>query len=76
MGVVFGDTFVKQFGFHWVIVKDKYGRVLAIRYKNTSIILFPLTRISKRIERGEKVDVFRLFHGLAAKIREIKKHTR
>ena len=34
------------------------------------MILFPLTMISKRIERGETVDVFDLYNGVAALAQE------
>ena len=66
MGIVFGDVFVQDMGFSWIMVEDEYGRDPAIRYQETSIILFPLTMISKRVERGEQVDVFNLYNGVAA----------
>lgn len=66
MGIVFGDVFVQDMGFSWVMVEDEYGRDPAIKYQETSIILFPLTMISKRIERDEQVDVFDLYNGVAA----------
>ena len=34
------------------------------RFPRTSILVFPLTWISKRIERGEKVDVIELYASL------------
>ena len=66
LGIVLGDVFVQDMGFHWVIVQDEYGRDPAIQFQETSVILFPLTMISKRIERGERVDVFDLYNGVAA----------
>jgi hypothetical protein len=57
----------------WVMVEDEHGRDPAVRLPSTSIIFFPLTMISKRIERGEKVDVFDLFNGVAAKVEEIQR---
>ena len=71
MGVVLGDVFVQDLGFHWIIVKDEHGRDPAIQYKDTSIILYPLTMISKRIERGEEVDVFDLYNGLATEVQKL-----
>jgi len=71
MGIVLGDTFVQEMGFHWVIVEDEYGRDPAIKYKETSIILYPLTMISKRIEKDEAVDVFDMFNGTAEKVEEL-----
>ncbi len=70
MGIVLGDVFVQHMGFHWIIVEDEYGRDPAIRYQETSVILFPLTMISKRIEQGEAVDVFELYGGIAALAQE------
>ena len=71
MGIVLGDVFVQDMGFHWVIVEDEYGRDPAIRYAETSVILYPLTMISKRVEAGEKVDVFDLYNGVAAHAGEL-----
>jgi len=71
MGTVLGDVFVQEMGFHWLIVEDQYGRDLAVRYAETSVILFPLTMISKRVEAGERVDVFDLYNGIAAQAGEV-----
>ena len=65
MGIVLGDVFVQEMGFHWVMVEDEYGRDPAVRFEDTGVMLFPLTMISKRIERGETVDIFDLFNGVA-----------
>jgi hypothetical protein len=70
MGVVFGDVFVQDMGFHWIMVEDEYGRDPAIKFQDTSVLLFPLTMISKRIERGETIDVVDLYNGLAGLARE------
>jgi hypothetical protein len=71
MGVVLGDVFVQDMGFQWVIVEDEHGRDPAIRYGQSSVILFPLTMIAKRVEAGETVDVFDLYNGLAAHISKL-----
>jgi hypothetical protein len=71
MGVVLGDAFVLDMGFHWVIVEDTYGRDFALKYKDTAVIIFPLTMISKRVERGEEVDVFDLYNGVADSVQGI-----
>lgn len=70
LGIVLGDVFVQDMGFHWIIVADDHGRDPAIRFQDTSVILFPLTMISKRVEQGEQVDVFDLYNGVAALARE------
>jgi hypothetical protein len=71
MGIVLGDVFVQKMGFTWVIVEDENGRDPALKYRNTSIILYPLTMISKRVEKGEDVDVFELYNGIANRVEEM-----
>jgi len=61
MGLCLGEVMVKQLGFHWITVEDEYGQDPAIQFGETSIIVFPLTMISKRVERGETVDVRDLY---------------
>jgi hypothetical protein len=66
MGVVFGDVFVQVCGWEWSIVEDELGRDPCIKVPSSTIVLYPLTMISKRIEHGEAVDVFALFDEVAA----------
>lgn len=73
LGIVLGDAFVQELKMEWVMVEDQYGRDPAVRVPGTTIIMFPLTMVSKRIERGEKVDVFELFNGVAAQVDDIKR---
>ena len=73
MGVVLGDAFAQELKMEWVIVEDSFGRDPALRLPRTSIIIFPLTMISKRIERGEEVDVFYLFNGVADEVEKLRK---
>ena len=72
MGIVFGDVFVQQLGMEWVTVEDENGANPAVRMPGSTVIIFPLTMISKRVERGEKVDVFDLFSGIADQVDELK----
>lgn len=72
MGVVLGDVFVQELRMEWVVVEDEYGRDAAVRMPGTSIIIFPLTMISKRLEDRKAVDVFELFNGVAEHIEQLK----
>ena len=72
LGVTFGDALIQDIGFNWVEIEDEYGIDPAIKYKDTSLILFPLTMISKRIENGEVVDIHQLFEQLKLKVTELK----
>jgi hypothetical protein len=71
LGIALGDALAQKLGLQWVAVQDEYGRDPALRLEGTSVLLFPLTMISKRIERGEDVDVYQLFEGVCAKVGEI-----
>jgi hypothetical protein len=70
LGVVLGDAFVQDRKMEWVMVEDDQGRDAAVRLPGTTVIIFPLTMIPKRVERGEKVDVFNLFNGVAKQMEE------
>lgn len=71
LGVAFGDALAQELGMRWVAVNDEYGRDPALELPETSVVIFPLTMISKRIERDEEVDVFRIFESVCAKVREV-----
>ena len=73
LGIVLGDVFVQELTMEWVMVEDESGRHPAVRMPGTTIILFPQTMISKRVQRGEKVDVFDLFNRIAEDVELLKK---
>jgi hypothetical protein len=73
LGLAFGKVFVKHNdGFDWWMVDDEYGRDPAIRYKQTSLIAFPMTMISKRVEDGESIDVRDLYMGLQQRMESLR----
>ena len=72
MGIVFGDALVQHCGVEWRAMEDEYGRDPCVQVPGTTIVLFPLTMISKRIERGETVDVFNLFDQSMAQIERLR----
>lgn len=72
MGIVLGDALVQHCGVEWRAVEHEGGRDPCVQVPGTTIVLFPLTMISKRVERGEQVDVFGLFNQSGAKIEELR----
>jgi hypothetical protein len=72
MGIVLGDALVQHCGVEWRTVEDKYGRDPCVQIAGSSVVLFPLTMISKRVEKGQAVDVFDLFNHTGAKIQELR----
>ena len=53
------------------MMDDCYGTSPCLVLKGSSIILFPQTMISKRIEQGEEVAILDLFLDLVAKVEEL-----
>ena len=70
LGITLGDILAQDVGLVWVAVEDEYGRDPALNLPGTSIIVFPLTLISKRVERGEQVNVRNLYAGVRQMIEE------
>jgi len=70
LGITFGDALSQHLGLSWVIVEDSYGRDPALSLTGTTVLIFPQTMISKRVEDGEAVDVFDLFNGTCTAVKE------
>jgi hypothetical protein len=70
LGITLGDALVQELGMEWVMVEDENGRDPAIRFPGTTVVAFPLTMISKRIEDRESIDVADLFSRVSARLRE------
>src|SRR5579871_503759 len=72
LGVTFGDALAQRLGLTWVAVEDEYGRDPALTLDGTSVRVFPLTSISKRLERGDEVDVYGLFEEACTTIERLR----
>lgn len=72
LGIAFGKVFVENTpDYDWWMVEDEYGRDPAIRFKATTLLAFPQTMISKRIEEGEAVDVAELYRNLRERLDDL-----
>jgi hypothetical protein len=60
LGVAFGDVLASELQLRWVMVTDEYGTDPTLRFKGTTVQINALTMISKRIEKGEKVNLSEL----------------
>jgi hypothetical protein len=72
LGITFGDALVQKLGLTWVIIEDEYGRDPALCDPGTTIVVFPLTSISKRVESGETVQVRELFENACATVTRLR----
>ena len=73
LGIVFGKVFVNETpDYDWWVVEDEYGKDACVRYKETTLLIFPQTMLSRRIEDGEQIDVAELFTGLRKDLERMK----
>jgi hypothetical protein len=72
LGVTFGDALAQRLGLNWVAVEDGHGRDPALVVEGTSIRVFPLTSIAKRVERGEEVEIYGLFEQACGTIERLR----
>jgi len=71
LGVVLGQALAAHPDLAWVTVQDEYGTDLALRFRSSSILVFPVTMISKRVEDGREVDVQFLYSTTLDRIAEL-----
>jgi hypothetical protein len=76
LGVVLGDVLASELPLRWVMITDEYGTDPTLRFKNTTVNINALTMISKRVERDEQVDVFRLLQKNREALSEAEKRFR
>jgi len=73
LGIAFGRVFVENNEHYgWWMVEDEFGRDPAIRYKETTLLVFPQTMISKRVEAGKAVDVHTMYEELCKQLERIR----
>jgi hypothetical protein len=60
LGVAFGDVLANELPLRWEMLEDEYGTDPVLRYKDKPVNINALTMISKRVERGEVVNLARL----------------
>jgi Domain of unknown function (DUF3806) len=71
LGVALGDAIAQRTMMQWVTVDDEFGRDPALNLPGTSIYTYPLTMISKRIERQDTIDTYSLFDAVCADIADM-----
>ena len=72
LGMAFGKVFVNENSdYDWWMVQDEYGRDPAIRFQRTTLLAFPRTMISKRVEDGDSMDVSGLYDQLQERLSKL-----
>ena len=72
LGATLGDAVAQKLQMEWIIVEDESGRDPALRFPGTTVIAYPLSMISKRVDRGEAIDVSDLFDGVCRHVLKMK----
>jgi hypothetical protein len=68
LGVALGDVMAAQLGLSWVIFQDEDGRSRALRLGETDFVVFPVTMISKRVERDVPFTIEELYRKTALEL--------
>jgi hypothetical protein len=71
LGIAFGDAIAQKLMLDWITFDDEHGRCPALNWPGTSIVSFPLTLISKRVETGQEIDVRDLFGYICADLSDM-----
>lgn len=71
LGVTLGDIIVQDLNFKWVEIEDEYGIDPALQLEGTSIIIFPLTMLSKRIEKSETINLNEFYNTIRTNVKNI-----
>ncbi len=66
-----GDIIVQDLNFKWVEIEDEYGIDPALQLEGTSIIIFPLTILSKRIEKSESINLNEFYNTIRTNVKNI-----
>jgi len=70
LGTSFGDLLARALELDWVCYTDASGSDIGLRYRETSIVLFPRDMIVKRVEQNQMVVLPQLYDEV---IREVEK---
>lgn len=72
LGIIFGRVFVNEMpDFDWWIVEDEHGKGACLRYKETNLLVYPQTILSKRIEEGENMNVKEFYFDLKQNLEKV-----
>jgi hypothetical protein len=72
LGCVLGVILVENIdGLDWCAFSDAQGRDLCLRYRDTSLTIFPLDMVLKRCEAGDAVNLPELYSQTKRRVEEL-----
>lgn len=51
--VIMGDALIRSGGFQWVVVEGIHGTDIAVRYGDSSVLIFPRLLVAKAMDESE-----------------------
>jgi hypothetical protein len=75
LGVALGDVMAEQLGLDWVVFEDELGRSRALRLRETEVVIFPVTMLSKRVEKRVPFRVEELWSKTESTVAESRRGT-
>jgi len=72
LGITLGDILVQDMNFIWVEVEENDTIDPALNFPDTTMLVFPMTMISKRVEKGEVFDIYDFYETLKEDVNRIK----
>jgi hypothetical protein len=72
VGIVFGQVLSSTMRLQWITVEWQGERTLALQYPNTTVILYPGSMVTKRVNRGERLEFTTLFRALVKQVEKMK----
>lgn len=61
LGLAFGEVLRHEFGYHWVVVSDTWGRARALQRDGERETVYPVDMITKRVAEEREIDFLALF---------------
>jgi len=73
LGVAFGRVLTRNHpDYQWWITEDEYGRDPVVRYKETSLLVFPSIMLLKRVESRSEFTVPGLYEEMLAQLEDLR----
>lgn len=70
VGISFGQVFATENSdYDWWMVNDEEGRDPCLRYRESDLLVFPQTLISRRVEEGESFNINDLYTDIKQQLR-------
>jgi hypothetical protein len=71
LGTSFGDLLLLELDLEWMRYSDEHGTDIGLRFRDTSIVIFPRDMLIKRVEAEEEIDLQHLYDGVVREVNRL-----